>query len=621
MPTDIFPNIDIPVVSVIWSYTGVSPDEMEKRITTISERALTTTVNDIEHIESQAYNGVTVIRVYFQPSAKVELAISQVTAIMQTILRVLPPGIFTTQYRQIQCIQLFRFCSSGFRAPRSREQELYDLGTNFIRTQLATVQGASIPLPYGGKQRQIMVDLDPQALYANKLSATDISNALNNQNLILPAGTAKVGDREYLVRLNASTNTALELNDLPVRSVNGATVYMKDVAQIRDGYAVQQSIVRTNGSRGALLTVLKNGNASTLDIVKRVKQQVPKILAGLPPSLRVSELFDQSIFVRAAIKGVLREGGIAAGLTGLMILLFLGSWRSTIIVCISIPLSILTSIIVLGVCGQTINVMTLGGLALAVGILVDDATVEIENVHRNMAMRKPLTRAILDGAAQIAVPAFVSTLAICIVFVPVLLLTGAAKYLFTPLAMAVVFAMMMSYFLSRTLIPTMVHYLLRSEVELYKQGGEHAQGEGLIWRIHGAFNHRFEQLRDRYRGALHWSLEHRGIVVTIFAVFCLGSLSLGLVVGEDFFPYIDSGQMRIHVRCPQGTRIEETERIFGEVEQEIRSQIPRQEIDTILDNIGLPPGGFNLAFSDSATIGNFDGEILVSLNQEKHGPH
>ncbi len=620
MPTDIFPNIDIPVVSVIWSYNGVSPDEMEKRITTISERAMTTTVNDIEHIESQSYNGVSVIRLYFQPSARVELAISQVTSIVQTILRVLPPGIFPpaiVKYNasSVPILQL------GLASKSLTEQELYDLGTNFIRTQLATVQGASIPLPYGGKQRQIMVDLDPQALYANHLSATDISNALSSQNLILPAGTAKVGDREYLVRLNASTQTALALNDLPVRSYNGATVYMKDVAQIRDGFAVQQSIVRSNGSRGALLSVLKNGNASTLDIVKRVKQQLPRILAGMPPSLEIKQLFDQSLFVRAAIQGVLREGIIAAGLTGLMILLFLGSWRSTIIVCISIPLSILTSIIILGLFGQTINVMTLGGLSLAVGILVDDATVEIENVHRNMGMKKPITRAILDGAAQIAVPAFVSTLAICIVFVPVLLLTGAAKYLFTPLAMAVVFAMLMSYFLSRTLVPTMVHFLLRAEVELYqKSEGEHAEGEGFIWKVHGKFNHFFEWMRGKYRGALQWSLEHRAWVVTGFAVFVAGSLTLGMVVGEDFFPYIDSGQMRIHVRCPEGTRIEETERVFAQFEEEIRHQIPGDELDNILDNIGLPPGGINLAFSDSSTIGNGDGEILVSLNEKHHGP-
>ncbi len=619
MPTDIFPNIDIPVITVIWSYNGVSPDEMEKRITTVCERAMTTTVNDIEHIESQSYNGVAVVRVYFQPSAKVELAISQVTSIVQTILRVMPPGIFPpaiVKYNasSVPILQL------GLSSKELTEQDLYDIGINFIRTQLATVQGASIPLPYGGKQRQIMVDLDPAALYANHLSATDISNALSQQNLILPAGTAKVGDREYLVRLNASTQTALELNDLPVRSVNGATVYMKDVAQIRDGFAVQQSIVRANGSRAALLSVLKNGNASTLDIVKRVKTALPKIAASLPPSLEIKQLFDQSLFVRAAISGVLREGAIAAGLTGLMILLFLGSWRSTIIVCVSIPLSILTSIMILGVMGQTINVMTLGGLALAVGILVDDATVELENVHRNMGMRKPLTRAILDGASQIAVPAFVSTLAICIVFVPVLLLTGAAKYLFTPLAEAVVFAMLMSYFLSRTLVPTMVHYLLRSEVELYRQGGEHAQGEGVIWRVHGAFNHRFEKMRNSYKGGLSWSLERRGWVAAGFAVFCILSLGLAALIGEDFFPYIDSGQMRLHVRCPQGTRIEETERVFAEVEREIRTIIPAHELDTILDNIGLPPGGINLAFSDSATIGNGDGEILVSLKQEKHGP-
>ena len=619
MPTDIFPNIDIPVITVIWSYNGVSPDEMEKRITTVSERAMTTTVNDIEHIESQSYNGVAVVRVFFQPTAKVELAISQVTSIVQTILRILPPGIFPPAIIKYNASSV-PILQLGLSSKQLTEQELYDIGINFIRTQLATVQGASIPLPYGGKQRQIMVDLDPAALYANHLSATDISNALSQQNLILPAGTAKVGDREYLVRLNASTQTALELNDLPVRSVNGATIYMKDVAQIRDGFAVQQSIVRADGSRAALLSVLKNGNASTLDIVKRVKAVLPKIRDSLPPSLQIKELFDQSVFVRAAINGVLREGAIAAGLTGLMILLFLGSWRSTIIVCVSIPLSILTSIIILGLFGQTINVMTLGGLALAVGILVDDATVELENVHRNMAMRKPLTRAILDGASQIAVPAFVSTLAICIVFVPVLLLTGAAKYLFTPLAEAVVFAMLMSYFLSRTLVPTMVHYLLRSEVELYRNGGEHAMGEGIIWRVHGRFNHRFEQMRDRYKGGLGWALEHRGWVAAAFGIFCALSLGLGAIVGEDFFPYIDSGQMRLHVRCPQGTRIEETERVFAEVEREVRNIIPKAELDTILDNIGLPPGGINLAFSDSSTIGNGDGEILISLNQEKHAP-
>ncbi len=621
MPTDIFPNIDIPIVSVIWAYNGISPDEMAQRIVTISERAMTTTVNDIEHIESTSYSGVAVIKVFFQSNAKVELAIAQITAISQTVLRALPPGIFppaVIKYNasSVPILQL---------AVDSRtltEQQLFDFGLNFIRTQLATVQGASVPLPYGGKQRQIMVDLNPEALYANHLSATDISNAINAQNLILPAGTAKIGDREYLVRLNSSPSVVSALNDFPVHTSNGVTVYVKDVAQVRDGFSVQTNIVRQNGRRSTLLTILKNGSASTLDIVKKVKQALPRILAGLPTSLNIREVVDQSVFVRAAISGVLREGITAAVLTGLMILLFLGSWRSTVIVCVSIPLSILTSIIILDAWGQTINVMTLGGLALAVGILVDDATVEIENVHRNMGQKKPITRAILDGAQQIAVPAFVSTLAICIVFVPVLLLTGAAKYLFTPLAMAVVFAMLTSYLLSRTLVPTMVHYLLKSEIALYAAGedGHEAQSSGIIWHVHHSFNRYFEKGRKQYKGALKWSLDHRGAVAILFGVFCAGSFCLTFLIGEDFFPYIDSGQMRLHVRTPEGTRIEETERIFGQVEDEIRTLIPPREMENIIDNIGLPAGGINLAFSDSATIGSGDGEILISLNQEKHGP-
>src|SRR6201996_3080981 len=463
-PKDIFPYIDIPVVSIIWSFQGLPPDEMEKRIVTVSERAMTTTVNDIEHIESQSYTGVSVIKVYFQPTAKVELAISQITSIMQTILRILPPGttsplILKYDASSVPGLQL------SLSGEGMSESQLYDLGTNFIRTQLATVQGASVPLPYGGKQRQIMVDLDPNLLYAKHLSATDVSNALNAQNLILPAGTAKVGDREYQVKLNSSPTTVDGMNDLPIRAAGGAVVFIKDVAQVRDGFAVQTSIVRTNGARSALLTVLKNGKASTLSIVKVVKSALPRIASTLPPQLKMTPLFDQSIFVRASMYGVLREAAIAAFLTALMILLFLGSWRSTLIVCTSIPLAIMTSIVIFTAMGETINVMTLGGLALAVGILVDDATVEIENVHRNMAMKKPLTRAILDGAQQIAVPTFVSTLSICIVFVPVVMLTGAAKYLFTPLAMAVVFAMLASYFLSRTLVPTMVLYLLPKEAE------------------------------------------------------------------------------------------------------------------------------------------------------------
>ncbi len=619
MPVDIFPNIDIPVVNVIWTYKGISPQEMADRITTPCERGLTTTVNDIEHIESQAYSGVSVIKVYFQPDVQIGTAIAQITAFVQTILTVLPPGIFppaVVRYNasSVPVLQL------GLSSDTLSEQDLFDLGQNFVRTQLATVQGASLPLPYGGKLRQIMVDIDPAALYAKHLSASDISNTINLQNLILPAGTAKVGDREYLIHLNSSPLLVQAMNDLPIKSVNGSTVYVKDVAQVRDGYAVQSNIVRANGRRGALLTVLKNGGASTLDVVQRVKTALPRIEQSLPPELKITTLLDQSLFVRAAINGVLREGLTAAFLTGLMILVFLGSWRSTIIVCVSIPLSILTSLIVLKLFGETLNVMTLGGLSLAVGILVDDATVEIENIHRNLGLRKPLTRAILDGAQQIAVPAFVSTLAICIVFVPVFLLTGAAKYLFTPLAMAVAFAMLASYLLSRTLVPNMVHYLLGSEVEVYQRGEAAASGHGLIWAIHHAFNHRFEALRHRYLGALTWTLEHRGVFATLFMVIISASLGLVFLVGEDFFPYVDSGQMRLHVRAPEGTRIEQTEQYFAQVEDEIHKVVPRPELTSLLDNIGLPAIPINLAFSDSASIGTGDGEILISLNPEKHRP-
>ena len=499
---------------------------------------------------------------------------------------------------------------------------MFDYGQNFIRTQLATVQGASIPLPYGGKPRAIMVDLDPNALFAKGLSATDVSAAINEQSLILPAGSMKVAGREYFVRLNSSPSTVEGLNELPIRTVNGTTVFVKDVAQVRDGYQVQTNIVRTDGRRAALLSVMKNGGASTLDIVNDVKKALPRVMSGLPRSLKVRQMFDQSLFVRAAIGGVVREAIISAGLTGLMILLFLGSWRSTLIVCISIPLSILTSLIVLYALGETINVMTLGGLALAVGILVDDATVEVENIHRNMGMKKPITRAILDGAQQIAVPAFVSTLAICIVFVPVLLLTGAAKFLFTPLAMAVVFAMLTSYLLTRTLVPTLVHYMLRDEAELYRRGenGHAAKSEGLFWRVHHVFNHRFEQMRARYHLGLDWALHHRAPVAVLFLLFCVGSLGLSFVVGRDFFPYVDSGQMRLHVRAPEGTRVEETERICGEVEQEIRRLIPPEELDGVLDNIGLPNSGINLAFGDTASIGSFDAEILISLHPDRKRP-
>src|SRR5580700_3932579 len=459
-PTDVFPYINIPVAGVIWSYSGMSPDDMARRVLLISERAMTTTVNSIEHIEATAYNGVGLIRVYLQPGANIDLAISQIVAVNQTILRTLPPGIYpplVVQYdaSSVPILQL------GLSSNTLTEQQLYDYGQNFIRTRLATVPGISVPLPYGGKVRTVMIDLDPDALYGKGLSATDISNALNLQNLILPTGTVKVGTREYLIRLNSSPELISAMNDIPIKTVNGAPVYMRDVGQVKDGYSVQTNIVRINGGLSALLSVLRHGGASTLAVVQGVKDLLPKIQATLPPSLNVTQLFDQSLFVRASVQGVVREASIAALLTALMILLFLGSWRSTVIVCISIPLSILTSLIVLSLLGQTINVMTLGGLALAVGILVDDATVEIENVHRNMGFKgKTLVRAILDGAQQIAVPAFVSTLSICIVFVPVLMLSGAAKYLFTPLAMGVAFAMLTSYLLTRTIVPTLVHYLL-----------------------------------------------------------------------------------------------------------------------------------------------------------------
>ena len=621
MPVDIFPYIDIPVVSVVWNYNGLSPEEMEKRLVTIFERSMTTTVNDIEHIESQCYTGVSVTRVYFQPAAKVELALAQITAISQTLLRIFPPGttppsVVKYDASSVPILQL------GLGSQTMSEQELFDMGQNFIRTQLATIQGAAIPLPYGGKFRSVMVDLNPEQLFAKQLTPADVSTALGNQNLILPAGTAKIGDKDYQIKLNSSPRLLDDMNNLPVKVVNGATVYLRDVAQVRDGYSVQTSIVRTNGSRGALLTVLRSGKASTLDVVNNVKKALPKILAGLPSTLQVRQLFDQSLFVRAAINGVVREAVTAAALTGLMILMFLGSWRSTIIVCISIPLSILVSLIVMSMMGQTINVMTLGGLALAVGILVDDATVEIENTHRNMAMKKPLVRAVLDGAQQIAAPAFVSTLSICIVFVPVLLLTGAAKYLFTPLAMAVVFAMLASYLLSRTLIPTMVHYMLRSEVKLYASGehGESAGGKGIIWRVHYLFNRRFELMRSSYASLLHWCLDHRGLVLTGFAIFVAASLGLAVFIGRDFFPTVDSGQMRLHARAPSGTRIETTETIFADIEREIRQVIPAREIDTIIDNIGIPNGGFNLAFGDSPTLGVSDGDILISMNADEHGP-
>jgi CzcA family heavy metal efflux pump len=617
MPVDIFPFIDIPVVSIIWQYNGLAPEEMERRIVTVHERAMTTTVNDIEHIESQTLNGIAIIKVFFHPGANIDGAVAQVTAISQSITRILPPGIVPPNILQynVSNVPILQASLSG---KGFSESDLYDLGLNFLRTQLATVQGASVTTPFGGKPRQIMVDLEPEQMFSKGISASDVSNAINAQNVILPGGSVKFGNHEYHVRMNASPEAVEDLNNLPIRLIKGTPIYIRDVAQVRDGFAIQSNIVRNNGARSALMTVLRNGNASTLDVVARVKRQLPRILNTLPQELKVQLLFDQSIFVRAAIDGVVREATIAAFLTALMILLFLGSWRSTVIVAISIPLSILVSIMVMRAMGQTLNVMTLGGLALAVGILVDDATVEIENIHRNMGQRKPILQAILDGAQQIAVPAFVSTLAICIVFVPVVFLSGAAKSLFTPLAMAVVFAMLASYLLSRTLVPTMAKYLLAAEVHLHQENHQPA-ARGLFGHIHAGFERGFERMREGYRGLLEAALKNRLVTVCIFGFFSVVSIALMPYLGQDFFPSVDAGEFRLHVRAPAGTRLEETERIFSQVDALIRRTIPKNELHMVLDNIGLPSSGTNLALIDAAMIGPGDGEILVALTP-KHAP-
>ncbi|AFL87988.1 cation/multidrug efflux pump [Terriglobus roseus DSM 18391] len=617
-PKDIYPYINIPVVTIVWSYNGLPPAEMEGRIITVCERALTTTVNDIEHTSSESYQGVGVIRVFFQPNVKVELAMSQITAVVQTILRVMPPGTFPPNILKYDAssVPIVQLALAG---QGIKEEDLYDLGLAFIRPRLANVKGAAIPLPYGGKVRQVQVDADPNQMYAHHLSATDISTAFNQQNLILPAGVARMGDREFIVKLNSSPPEVSALNDLPIRAANGAIVSVKDVAQVRLGYAPQVNVVRQDGKRAALLTVLKNGETSTLDIVKGVKQLLPQVKAGLPAALTITPLFDQSIFVSESISEVVREAVIAAALTALMILLFLGSWRSTLIVCVSIPLSIATSLVILGAMGETINVMTLGGLALAVGILVDDATVEIENTHRNMSEKKPLVRAILDSAQQVASPAFVSTLSICLVFTPVALLSGPAKYLFTPLALAVVFAMMASYFLSRTLIPTMMHFLLAAEIGLYQDpdAAEKEKEENFIWRWHSRFDEWFERRRESYKRLLEHTLAARGLTIAVFGLFVLLSLPLAFLIGEDFFPYVDSGQMRLHVYPPSGMRPEDSEQYFAAIEREIRKVIPAEQTKLILDNIGLPNGGINLAFGNSSVISDTDGDIYISLEPGK----
>ncbi len=613
-PTDIFPNINIPVASVVWTYTGLSADEISKRIVTIYERTLTTTVDNIEHIESQSVNGLAVVKVFFHPNVKIEMAIAQITAISQAQLRSLPVGttpplIITYNASSVPILQL------SLSSKTLSEAEINDLGVNFLRTGLATVQGASIPYPFGGKIRQVMVDIDPSELNAKGLSPVDVVNAISAQNLILPAGTVKVGGTEFDVELNGSPQSIEELNNLPLKTVNGRSIYIKDVAHVRDGFAVQNNIVRHNGFRAALLSVIKSGNASTLDIVARIKKALPAVQATLPPELEIHTLMDQSLFVRAAVQGVVKEAVIAACLTALMILLFLGNWRTTLVIIVSIPLAILCSIITLSALGETINIMTLGGLALAVGILVDDATVEIENIERNLGLGKGLRTAILDGAQQIAVPAFVSTLCICIVFVPMFFLTGVARYLFVPLAEAVVFAMLASYILSRTVVPTLVIYFLR--------GHEHestAGGKSWLKRFHAGFEARFERLRNAYRGWLAACLRHRVGFSLGFLGFCASSCLLIPFLGQDFFPKVDAGQFRLHVRAKTGTRVEETAIICDHVEEFIRSTIPADEVESVIDNIGLPFSGINNSYNNGGTVGPFDAEILVSLSREKHHP-
>jgi multidrug efflux pump subunit AcrB len=625
-PTDIFPVIDIPVVSVIWEYEGMSAKEMESRITTYSEYTISSAVNDVRNFESQTVNGISVIKIFFHPNVNIASAVAQVAAISQTILRAMPPGTNPPIILQFNASSV-PILQMSLSSKTLSESQIYDYGLYRIRNQLAVIQGITLPSPYGGSVRQVVVDLDPQAMLAKGLSPSDVSEAISAQNLTLPTGSAKIGATDYPVSVNSSPVTIEAFNDLPIKQVNGGMIYLRDVANVRDGSRVQTNLVRQDGARGALLTILKSGGASTLQIIEDVKKLLPSMRAAAPPGLEINLLFDQSLFVRAAVEGVIRESIIAACLTALMILLFLGSWRSTLIVAVSIPLSILFSLSALSFLGQTLNVMTLGGLALAVGILVDDATVEIENIHRNMDRGTPLRQAILDGASQIAVPTLVSTMTICIVFVAVVFLDGPAKFLFTPLALAVVFAMGASYLLSRTLVPIMANRMFHAEEHLTPPGAEsHENGRrggllgSLFGRLYDGFTRQFENFRGRYVAALSWALRHRGRVFLIFAGVIASTLALLPFVGQDFFPRVDAGQFRLHVRAPAGTRLEETARIFSEVEDEIRRTIPAGELDRVLDNIGLPSLAFNLAYGDSATTGAADGEILVALNRERHGP-
>ena len=616
-PTDIFPNVNIPVVSIIWNYNGLVPKEMSDRIVSITERNLTTVVDNIEHVESQSLNGIAVVKVFLQPNASIDRAIAQITASSQTQLRQLPSG--TTPPLIIgysaSSVPVMQLALSG---QGLSEQQLNDYALNFIRTQLITIPGTAVPYPYGGKQRQVQVDLNPAALQSKGLSPLDVVNAISVQNLILPTGTSKIGSKEYDVDIpNAAPQTIADLNRIPIKTLGGTTIYMKDVAWVRDGFPPQTNIVRVNGQRSVLLTIQKAGDASTLKVISGIKSLLPQIAATVPTQLKMHPLADQSVFVLGAINGVVREALIAACLTALMILIFLGNWRSTLIIATSIPLAILTSIIALSLTGQTINIMTLGGLALAVGILVDDATVEVENINRNREAEsgKSLDEVILDSAMQIATPAFVSTLSICIVFAPMFLLSGVARYLFLPLAEAVVFAMLASYFLSRTIVPTMAKYLLRGQ-----KVGEHAAGGRSVFaRFQKKFESGFEAFRNTYRRTLERCLRHRLAFLLLFSAICLGSLAIIVPwLGQNFFPTVDSGSFKLHLRAPTGMRIEDTAFLCDRVEDAIRKQIPAGEVESITDNIGLPYSGINLSYSNSAPIGTSDADVMVTLSSKHH---
>ena len=626
-PTDIFPDIKIPVIAVVWTYRGLPPDDMSGRVIYYYERQLSSNVNDIEHIESQSLPGIGIVKIYFQPGVDIRTATAQVTSISQTVLKQMPPGITPPQILNYNAstVPILQLALSSATTP---EQKLFDLGQNFIRPALASVAGTSIPSPYGGKERQVQVDLDPQAMQSKGLSPQDVANALAAQNQIIPAGTAKIGEFEYNIKLNNSPDTIDELNDLPVKSVNGATIYMREVAHVRDGSPPQRNEVRVDGHRSVLMSVLKSGSASTLAIVDGVKALLPKLQETLPPGLHVALLNDQSLFVKAAVSGVVKEGVIAAALTSLMILLFLGSWRSTLIIATSIPLAVLSSITALSVLGQTLNIMTLGGLALAVGILVDDATVTIENINWHLEQGKDVKSAILDGAAQIVTPAFVSLLCICIAFVPMFALNGVAGFLFVPMAEAVVFAMIASFVLSRTLVPVLAMYLLRAHheghaeflMETHRPDGQASKRSvNPLVRFQHAFEVRFSSLRQAYRGVLIMALERREAFIAGFLGLVVLSFGLAPFLGSNFFPSVDSGAMTLHVRAPVGTRIEDTAALFDHVEQAIRQTIPPAQLVTIVDNIGLPVSGINRAYSNTGGIGPQDGDIYITL-AEKHRP-